>query len=129
MTVESLLLQRLEGMEHRVVLKLGGEDMALALPGSQGRAGAQGLNVRLAASGGEGNLPGSGIQIPGKDFPGLRQLLRRPLTGTMEAGGIGINALEAGQHRSHGRIADGGGGRMICVNLHGSFSLFPICFV
>lgn len=46
---ESLLLQRLEGMEHRVVLKLGGDKMAFALPGAQGRAGAQSLDVRLAA--------------------------------------------------------------------------------
>ena len=126
---ESLLLQRLEGVEDCMVLKLGGEDMALALPGPQRRAGTQSLNIGLAAAGGKGNLPGGGVQIPGKNLPGLHQLLRRPLTGTVEAGGIGVNALEAGQHRSHGRIADGGGGRMIRVNLHGSFSLFPICFV
>ena len=44
----------------------------------QGRRGTEGLVVRLAAAGGEGDLPGIRMQVPCKDRPGGRQLLRRP---------------------------------------------------
>ncbi len=54
----------------------------------QGRRGTEGLVVRLAAAGGEGDLPGIRMQVPCKDRPGGRQLLRRPLSRRMKLEGL-----------------------------------------
>ena len=116
--LKPLPLQRLEGVEHRVVLKLGGDDVPLPPPGPQGRGGAEGLVIRLAAAGGEGEFPGRRIQIPGKDLPGRRQLLRRLLAWRMETGGVAVDLLKAGGHRRQSRVAEAGGRGVVRINLH-----------
>ena len=92
--------------------------MLFALSGAHGRAGAQSLVIRLAAAGGEGDLPGLGIQAAGKDLPGRRQLFRRQLAGGVQAGGIAVKLLKAGQHGRHGRVTDRGGGSVVGINVH-----------
>ena len=63
----------------------------------QGRRGTEGLVVRLAAAGGEGDLPGIRMQVPCKDRPGGRQLLRRPLSrqGVMAASAVSLTRVVA----------------------------------
>ena len=101
-----------------MVLKLRGDDVPLSALCSQGRGRAEGLVVRLAAAGGESDLPGVRVQIPGKDLPGRRQLLRRQLSRRVEAGGVAVDLLEAGGHGRQRRVAEAGGGRVICIDLH-----------
>ena len=84
----------------------------------QGRRGTEGLVVRLAAAGGEGDLPGIRLQVPCKDRPGGRQLLRRPLSRRMKAGRIAVDLLKAGRHGRQRRVAHPSGGRVVRVNLH-----------
>ena len=115
---KSFLLQGLQGVQDGVVLKLGGDDVLLSLPGAQSRSAAQRLVVRLAAAGGKGDLPGLGIQVPCKNLSGLRQLFRRPLARAVEAGRISVNLLKTGYHSLHCRLADSCGCRIIRINVH-----------
>ena len=62
--------------------------------------------------------------MPGKNLPCFGQFLRCPLTGRMEAGGVGIFFTEAGQHGLQGSFTHGGGGRIVCVDVHLYFLLF-----
>ena len=54
--LKALPLQLFEGVEDGMVLKGGGDDVALALPGAYQRGGADGLVVGLASTGGEVDL-------------------------------------------------------------------------
>ena len=55
----------------------------------------------------------------------------------LQAGGVAVVGLHIGQHRVDGRAAHFGGGRVICIDLHGvpprifyhSCRLLPTCFV
>ena len=81
-----------------MVLKFGGDDVPLSLPGPHGRPGAQGLHIGLTAAGGEGDLPGLSVQVAGEDLPRGGELFRCPLSRCMQTGGIGKNLLETGHH-------------------------------
>ena len=74
---KALPLQGLQGVEDGVVLKGGGDDVPLALPGAQVGGGEEGLGVGLAAAGGKGDLPELAAQAGGDPGPGLGQGLRR----------------------------------------------------
>ena len=81
-----------------MVLKLCGNDVLLALTGPDGGGAHQRLVVRLASAGSEGDLPQCGVQVPGENHPGLRQLLRGQLPRRVQTGGIPVIFLQAGQH-------------------------------
>ena len=55
---KAFLLQLGQGVQHSVVLKGGGDNVLLILPGAVVSGGTNGLVVRLAAAGGEDNLSG-----------------------------------------------------------------------
>lgn len=93
-------------------------------PGAQCRRAAQGLGIRLTAAGRKHDLPGIGMQVPGKNLPGLGQLFRRPLSRCMQAGGIGVLLLEAGHHGLQCRLTQSGCCRVIRINIHLYFLLF-----
>ena len=60
--LEALFFQFLQGVEHGVVFKSGGDDVLFALALADAGGGDQSLVVRLAAAGGKGNLTGRAAQ-------------------------------------------------------------------
>ncbi len=56
--IKAVLLQPGQGVEHGVVLDGGGDEVGLALTLAQQGGADNGLVVRLAAAGGEVDLPG-----------------------------------------------------------------------
>ena len=54
--LKALLFKLLEGVQHRMVLKLGGYKVLFALDGAELRHGNDGLVIRLGAAGGEVDL-------------------------------------------------------------------------
>ena len=123
---ESLLLQLFQGVEHGVVLKGGGDDVGLALAFAPDGHGTNGLVVRLRATGGEGDLPGTGrAQRRCHPGPGFGQGLHGGLAHGMQAGGVAVDLIHIGQHGPDRRLAHPGGCRIVSINCHG---LPPCCF-
>ena len=91
-----LFLQGRQGMEHRVVLKTGGNDVPLPLPGTQRRRTAQSLGIRLAAAGSKCDLPGIRMQVPGKNLPGLGQLSAARCPGVCRLEGLAYSSWKQG---------------------------------
>ena len=115
----ALPLQLLQGMQDRVVLKGGRDDMPLPRPLSHSGSGAQRLVIRLAAAGGEGDLPGTGIQAAGHPLPGVAQGFCRFLARPVQTGGVAPALLHTGVHgRQRGR-ADFCGGGIVRIDFHG----------
>ena len=87
---EALLLQRLHGVEHGVVLKGRGDEVLLPLLGAKQCAGQKRLIVGLAAAAGEVDLPGLCAQAGGHIRPGLVQQLLGPLAHGVQAGRVAV---------------------------------------
>ena len=115
---KAFALQPFQGVEHRVVLEGGGDDVALALPGPQGGGGTNGLVVRLAAAGGEGELPCLAAKTGGDSPPGVLQGLPGPLAEGVEAGGVAVDLVHIGQHSVHSGPAHLRCGRVIGIDFH-----------
>ena len=122
--LEALLLQLFEHVQHRVVLKGGGDDMAFAGLLPDGRAAADGLVVRLAAAGGEVDFAGLGMDDGGDLRPRFFQTLLRLLAQLVEAGGIAVVRLHTVHHGVDGGAAHLRRGRVVRVNSH---SLLLLC--
>ena len=116
---KALFFQLCQGVQHRMVLKGGGDDVLLALfstvPGSRKNR----LVVRLAAAGGEDDLSRLAAQAVRHSFPGGVQGFLGLLPRGVQAGGIGKNFRKIGHHSIYRRPAHPGGGGIIGVYLHG----------
>ena len=120
----ALFLQTLEGVQHRVMLKLGRDQVLFALARAQAGSGHNGLVVGLAAAGGEVDFPGAGgAQAGGHGGPGLRHGLGGLLGEGVEAGGVAVILGQVGQHGVQRGLADAGGSCVISIYKHGSISI------
>ena len=114
---EALLFQCLAGVQHRVVLESGSDDMGLALfLHGVGRA-LNGPVVAFGAAAGEVDFPGLGAQAAGHGLAGLFQGLFGLLAQGVQAGGVAIHFLIKGQHGLQHLGSDSGGGGVVRVNL------------
>ena len=104
--LKTLLGQLLHGVEDGVVLNGGGDKVLFAATRPEFGGADDGLVVRLAAAGGEVNLPGLGPDGTGHRLPGGLQRLLGLLAGGMEAGGIAPELLHGVQH---GLLSGGAG--------------------
>ena len=120
---EALLLQRLQRMEHGVVLKGGGDDVRFADLAAEGGGGAEGLVVGLAPAGGEEDLPRFGVDDGGDIGAGRLQELLCPLADSIQARGVAEIRLHTGEHGVNGGAAHLCGGCVVCVYLHRALSL------
>ena len=116
--LEAFLFQLLQRVQHCVMLKGGGDDVQLSLALTQAGSGNDGLVVRLAAAGGEVDLPGLAAQTGGDGRPGGFQLLLGLLADAMEAGGVAVVVFKAAQHSLQGGAAHFCGSRVVGINLH-----------
>ena len=105
-------------VQHRVVLKGGGDDVLLALQRAEPGGGDDGLVVGLAAAGGEDDLLGVAAQALGHGLPGALQSLGGPLAHGVQAGGIAIIVLQTGEHGSQSGVAHFSGGCIVSINSH-----------
>ena len=111
----ALLLQALEGVEHGVVLKGGGDDVALILGRPQPGAGADCLVVALAAAGGEVDLLGLCAQDLRHARPGIVQGLLGGLPQAVEAGGVAPQLRRRFGHDLEGPGTHPRGGRVVSI--------------
>ena len=102
-----------------MMLKGGGNNVLLSLPGSQPGGGDNGLVIGLTAAGGEVDFPGLTAQAGCHLVPGIVQCLPGSLANRVEAGWVAEIVLEIGQHGVDGRLAHGGGCCIVCINVHG----------
>ena len=115
--LKALLFQLLQGMQHRVVLELGGDDVLFALALTNGRGGEQGLVVGLAAAAGEDDLPGLAVQNLRDGPAALGQLHGGQLAGGVQAGGVCVVVFNHAEHDLGGVAAHLCGGRIIGVDI------------
>ena len=120
--LKALLFQALEGVQHGVVLERGGNDVLFALARADVGRGGDGLVVRLAAAGGEGDLPCLGAQTPGYRFARRGERFRRFLAECIKARGVAVPGVEIRQHRVDGRFAHLRGRRVVRIYKHGKSS-------
>ena len=116
--LEAFLLQLLQGVEHRVMLKGRGDDVLLSLPFPQPGGGENGLIVGLTAAGGENDLPGLTAQALRHGGPGSIQRFLGLLAHGVEGRRVAVNIPEIGHHGIHRGLAHPGGCRVVRVNLH-----------
>ena len=115
----ALLLQRLEGVEDGVVLKLRGDQVLFALSRADARAGDEGLVVGFAAAGCEVDLLRALRAEALRDgLAGFLQDLGGGLAELVEGGGVAPVGGQAGEQRVQRGLADAGGGCVVCVNEH-----------
>ena len=118
----AVFLKLLERMQYRVMLKRRGNDVFFALLRADGRRGENGLVVRLAAAGGEGDLPRLGTQTPGYRFARRGERFRRLLAECIKARGVAVPGVQIRQHRVDGRFAHLRGRRVVRIYKHGKSS-------
>ena len=87
----------LSGMEHRVVLDAGGDDVVARLLEGSGSAHYGGI-VRLRAATGEHHLARAAVQHAGHPFPGLIQSVPGLLPHGVDAGGVAEQLREVRGH-------------------------------
>ena len=115
---KTFLFQLLQGVQHGMVLKSGGNNVLLALLLSQTGGGNNGLVVGFRSAGGEDNLPGLTAQALRHGLPGGIQGLLGLLAHGVQAGRVAVNRCHIRQHGIDGRLAHLGRCRVIRVNLH-----------
>ena len=113
--VIALLFQLLQGVQHSVVLKGGGDDVLLAPARAQGSGGQDGLVVRLAAAGGEDDLPRVAAQAACDASTCVLQRLPGLLPEGIQAGGVSIQLIQIGDHGLDGSLAHPGRCGIVCV--------------
>ena len=101
-----------------MVLKSSGDDVLLALHGTEPGGGDDGLVVGLAAAGGENDLLGVAAQTGSDGGTGPVQCFLGPLTHRVQAGRVAVDFIKIGQHGGNGRLAHGRGGCVIGIYLH-----------
>ena len=100
--LKSLFLQLFQRMEHGMVLKGGGDDVALPLFGAQCGRRADRLVICLAAARGKEDLLGLGADHRGDLLPGFFQDLLCLLSVPIQAGRVSPGLMEKGCHRLDG---------------------------
>ena len=116
--LKALLLQLLQGVEHRVVLNGVGDDVALPPLRPQAGGLGDGPVVRLRAAAGEVDLPGLSVQALGHGLPGPDEGQIGVPSLPVEAAGVAVELVHSGEHRVHGGFAHGRGGRVVSVYEH-----------
>ena len=114
----ALFFQLFQGVQHRVVLKFGGDQVLFALACPRLGGGDDGLVVGLAAAGGKVDLPGLGVETGGHGGTGLGYRLGGLLGEGVQAGGVAVVLGKVGQHGVQRGLADAGGGCVIGVYKH-----------
>ena len=114
----ALFFQLFQGVQHRVVLEFGGDQVLFPFAGAGLGGGDDGLVVSLAAAGGEVDLPGLGVQAGGNGGPGLGHGLGGLLGKAVQAGGVAVVFGKVGQHGVQRGLAYAGGGCIIGVYKH-----------
>ena len=114
---KALLLQGLAGVEHRVVLKGGGDDVVLALALHGAGSALNGPVVAFGAAAGEVDFPWLGPQAAGHRGPGLLQGALGLLAQSVKAGGVAVYFFIEGEHGLQHLGGNGGGGGVVRVNL------------
>ena len=116
--LKALFFQLLQRVQHRVVLKRGGNNVLLALPRPDAGGGDDGLVVRLAAAGGKCDLLKAAPETGGHPPPCVGQRLGGLLAHGVQAGGVAVVRLEIGKHGRHGLVAHPRGSGVVCIDLH-----------
>jgi len=118
-------------VQHRVVLKLGGNQVLFAFPGPEVGRRADGLIVGLGTAGGKIDLAGIvRAQNVRNGFAGALQAGLCVLREGVQAGRIAVVLREIGEHRVQRRLAHRRGGGIVCINEHSiRASLNPICLL
>ena len=114
----ALFFQLLQGVQHRMVLKFGGDQVLFALARPRLGGGDDGLVVGLAAAGGEVDLSRLGVQAGGHSGAGLGYRLGGLLGKGVKAGGVAVVLGKIGQHGVQRGLADAGSGCVIGVYKH-----------
>ena len=125
---KAFLFQPLEGVQHGMVLKGGGDDVLFVFPCAKTGSGDDGLIVRLAAAGGEGDFSGLAAQALGYGFTGCFQSFLGFLANGVQAGRVAVNFIQIGGHGFNGYGAHGSGSGIVCIYIHGSISSFYLVF-
>ena len=124
---KALLLQSLAGVEHRVVLEGGGDDVGLALFLHGVGRPFDGPVVAFGAAAGKVDLIRVRPQAGGNVGPGLVQGGLGLLPRGVQAGGVAVHLFVIGEHGLQDLCGHSGGGRVVRVDdpVHGSlpFSL------
>ena len=115
---KALGFQLLQGMEHGVMFKGGGNDVVLSFFLSRKGGGTDRLIIGFAAAGGEIDFPGLRVDHGRNILPGLFQYFFSLLTDTVQAGGISVILPHTTGHSFNGRLTHGGGRGVIRVNAH-----------
>ena len=102
--LKAFLFQLLQGMQDRVMLKGGGNNMLLSRFPPKLRRGTDRLVIRLAAPGGKQNLPGLRPDHFRHGRPGFLQRFLCLLTNAVQAGRVPIVPLNHRNHRIQSRL-------------------------
>ncbi len=109
------LLQILHGLEHRVVLDGGGDEVLALLLLRVGSA-EDGPVVGLGAAAGEVDLVRFGADDAGDGLPGLLHGARRTQSQAVDGRRVAVILGEVGEHRLHDLRVGGGGGRVVEID-------------
>ena len=115
---KALFFQLIQGVQHSVMLKSGGNDVFFTLFRTETGSGENRLVIGLAAAGGEVDFPGLAAQTSGDFFPGSFQCFFGFLTGGMKTGGICVNIVKIWQHGINCHTAHFCCSGIVCVYLH-----------
>ena len=110
--------QLFQGVEHRVMLKGGGNDMILSLFPSGEGGGTDCLIVRFGSAGSEIYFPRFSVNYGSDILPGLFQYFLCPLADSVKAGRIAVFLPHTSGHGLDGCIAHCGGRGVVRINAH-----------
>ena len=113
--LKAFLFQHLHGMQHRVMLKIGGNEMPLPFPRSRRRRTFDRPVVRLGAAGGKIDFRGLGVERFGDLLAGGFQRFFGLAPLRVDARGIAIPLGQIGEHCVENGFGNRGGCRMIRV--------------
>ena len=117
--LKALLFQPRKRVQNRVMLERGRDDVLFALPRTEHRGRDERHIVRLAAAGGEGQLPRLAAELPGDRLPRGIERLCRLLPCAVQAGGVAVDLRQIGQHGFDRRAAHFCCRGIVRVNSHG----------
>ena len=101
-----------------MVLKSGGDDVLLALAGSQVCSGEDRLIIGLAAAGGEINFTSLAAQALGHAGAGVFQMFLGLLAYGVKGRGVAVNFTKIGHHGLQSHITQFGRCGIISINVH-----------
>ena len=126
---KALFFQLLQGVQHRMMLKSGGNDVHFILAATQVGGGNDRLVVGFRTAGGEVDLTGLAAQAGSYLTPGIFQGFLGILTGGVQAAGVCVYIFKISGHGGNGSFAHFRGGRVIGVNHHNRLSFIYLVFL